>query len=482
MISDQFPFDEIIRFGDPWHGLWRLSTGQIETPHGVSVAMIGNLPGQGAWGDGSAMIVKIPGLPAPVNDAADIAAGRTWLDYAILSGDTQRLYGIDFSRIYIDPTNKPWRVDLSPWAENTGTAGTFHVNLTLSTFGNIGGTAVTQVFGEQTAAFTLLPGVQNILSCSLEDIGADCRRFLLAVVDTKADGQRFARAIYELVIAGTPPAATFSLTEVANEVAAHIDNPAATFNHSAVGKRVEQTANGWNVYSVVSNNGVVDWGIYNPNPANSWTWCTTSFSQTKIYKVLIGARYAQNAIQIMEQRTDVSFSLTGSYDVTSPSPRIDDASTTGTLTVTARILANAVPILSETLTVTETKHQINSAVTNTLTIDYNGAFESFNDIPTSWPIGQYDYESSRDWPSISHNQWSWLARRYGNACYGLYVRAPKIMTDTATKPLLFHQVVGKIGASATTLQSADFLNGPRFASENPVTGQVFRDTSPVCWV
>lgn len=102
------PWDKVDRFGDPWHGLYR--NGVLELPNGSTRAHAPT-PTRG-----DCFVVKVPGLPAPTNTAADAAAGRTWLNYALLAGVDHTLYRTNLSEngwVYIDPNNKAWLVEMA---------------------------------------------------------------------------------------------------------------------------------------------------------------------------------------------------------------------------------------------------------------------------------------------------------------------------------------------------------------------------------
>jgi hypothetical protein len=72
--------DEILKLGDPWHGL--IQGGTVRLPGGKTRPVA--RPGIGA----GVVYPLIPyGVtPAATADAADVAAGRTWLNYGLLAG------------------------------------------------------------------------------------------------------------------------------------------------------------------------------------------------------------------------------------------------------------------------------------------------------------------------------------------------------------------------------------------------------------
>lgn len=65
---------------------------------------------------------------------------------------------------------------------------------------------------------------------------------------------------------------------------------------------------------------------------------------------------------------------------------------------------------------------------------------------------------------------------------GLHRMAYTEWGDSSARQTLFHKAVGVIGSDASTISAASFSAGPIYGTEHPVTGQVVRDTTPVCWI
>ena len=99
--------DEILKLGDPWHGL--IQGGTVRLPGGKTRPVA--RPGIGA----GVVYPLIPyGVtPAATADAADVAAGRTWLNYGLLAGHCLYEKSITSGApafVYIAPDNSTWRV------------------------------------------------------------------------------------------------------------------------------------------------------------------------------------------------------------------------------------------------------------------------------------------------------------------------------------------------------------------------------------
>jgi len=114
--------DEILKLGDPWHGL--IQGGTVRLPGGKTRPVA--RPGIGV----GVVYPLIPyGVtPAATADAADVAAGRTWLNYGLLAGACLYEQSITTgapSWVYIAPDNTTWRV----LASHVYLAGVWNVQL-----------------------------------------------------------------------------------------------------------------------------------------------------------------------------------------------------------------------------------------------------------------------------------------------------------------------------------------------------------------
>ncbi|WP_287365801.1 hypothetical protein [Thauera sp.] len=117
----RLPLSRPVRFGDTSHGIYSAATGQITTPTPDAVQIA--CPEPQPFGTDS-FVLRIPGTPAvpertPEEIAADDAAGRTWINYGIISGFRRRLYGANLSDtspspaqgwIYVDEDGGRWLV------------------------------------------------------------------------------------------------------------------------------------------------------------------------------------------------------------------------------------------------------------------------------------------------------------------------------------------------------------------------------------
>lgn len=201
--------NKLIRFGCPYHGMIR--GGEIHLPNGEKkpspqpAALI-----SGAF-SGNTYLQRMPWAPGGEDTPEDIAAGRTWTDYAILGGITQMLHGRPLNGwIYAAADGTPWWVDASNMTQSSVT-GSFNRSITLRRFGRVGRSASSQGIslslsdtGQSAPALTGATGVR------LADITPDGRRAIFEVTlttDVNPDpglGRTYPIGYWLLEISGAP--------------------------------------------------------------------------------------------------------------------------------------------------------------------------------------------------------------------------------------------------------------------------------------
>lgn len=129
------PLGRLARFGHTAHGLYSTVDGLIETAGGVSIPIPGIVPDSS-----DCHLIRPPGSRPDTRTAeevaADTAAGRTWLDYGIVSGLNHRLYGKSLNL----PGSPGWiycAPDGSKWLARFLLANSTTVRLTFRRFGTI---------------------------------------------------------------------------------------------------------------------------------------------------------------------------------------------------------------------------------------------------------------------------------------------------------------------------------------------------------
>ena len=148
MIEHMFPETvEIVCGGCPWHG--RVAGGVLTLPNAQTMAA--PQPGGTAlatWYAGAVWVQQHPAAGSSLQtlsfgatrDAADAAAGRRWLNYALLSGESQLFYGKPLNGwLWADANGESWWVQTDLGAVQRGVA--VNITVTLRRFGVFDGNA-----------------------------------------------------------------------------------------------------------------------------------------------------------------------------------------------------------------------------------------------------------------------------------------------------------------------------------------------------
>lgn len=191
----RFDLDEVLYFGDPWHGLYRGAV--VELPNSTTRALPGDAPT-----DGSSFAIKIPGQPAVTTSTADAAAGMTWLNYGLINGKNHCLYGRAMGEaawILIDADNVPWRAVLS------GSGGT--MTITMDRFGLFDSPHVTH---SASTSFTWPSGKLM----SIDDIDSTGRQVAIVFYVSGAHGWREISQVWLLTLSGTADALTITAADM----------------------------------------------------------------------------------------------------------------------------------------------------------------------------------------------------------------------------------------------------------------------------
>lgn len=196
--GERFDQDEVLRFGQPWHGLWR--NGVIELPNSTTRARDGAPP------NGSAFMARIPGQPAVTTPAEDAAQGMNWLNYAIMTGldrwavDESSIY---FAWVFIDADNVPWGARLT---FSTGT-----MTVTLKRFGIIGGDPDNTSYSASVAfALPVSLGGPDGDGFWLYDIDSTGRQVACGAADVNTPG---GIRVFLLTLSGSAASFTLSLSD-----------------------------------------------------------------------------------------------------------------------------------------------------------------------------------------------------------------------------------------------------------------------------
>lgn len=466
MAGEMLFLDEIVKAGDPWHGLYRASDNKIHTPHNIAV----NLRGEAPEMEGSCYKVAIPGTPAASNNAADAAAGRTWLNYAIVAGYNNRLYGKSmFGPVYLDDGNRPWRVIVSPWTTWSGLTGTLHLELSfLPLFGGSVQQTITK-----TLTFTALAADSSVTQSRLEDVAANCRRFMVSHVGF-AGSSSYARrcmALGEVVLNGVPPGVTATFTKLADEAGSFSDS----FS-SAISTQVSGWKNGSQAIVTFGPGQTIDYTGQIDSGAWQITYGTTTASATR----LVGGRYAGNAPQAVTSIETRSHSSTGQILSAPVGYKKWTQSVQQSLSLSVK--AGSTTIASYSLGATGSGTTENNG-SGGITVNGSVSYTSTDGRTASdgnWGGGENSIPFVGWAPSPMGDLY---AVRYSNTIYGFagFDLINQLQGSQVAKYIVSN-VGGRLGSDAGWYSVTDLAQAPMYASENPDTGEIVRSTTYVCWV
>lgn len=519
--SKEFFLDEVIKFGDTCHGLWDSTTGKVTTAASVVIDLTGDAPNGGQGGlsvgtgrlseFGNCRLLQVPGMAAASNTAADTAAGRTWLNYGLISGGAQRLYGksTGLNCIYVAPDKSRWSVLVG----GSGAWATRALSLTLKRFGEIGGAAQTQTIALGTLDLTVpnnrLGNVINYSNAAtdahvplfMEDFTTDGSKMLFSrghwengKADSSVLDDSWARniySIYEITIAGQPPSATAGISEIINQAASATLSDSVTLDYTHYYQWKTDAV--WGALETLSQ-PTADPAYQEVYPYNwvagqphipAWWNRLSGVTQTLDAEVVIGARYsAVDAVQIMRKKLHLTTSASGTFTVTFNTTTLDQTTNfSGSQTQAGYVacMAGATELsrvnFTASTTVTEVSaNNVWTTFTHSETATLGSMTASSSTNVDIYPcISEYAGKLNFDWKGHSVK-----AVRYSNSVYGILREGYYTTQYTYDGQKVFYRVDGKIGADGATLSpSADW---PVHCTEHPITGQVVRATTPVAYV
>lgn len=462
--------DEIERVGHPWHGLWRGSNPtKIESPYGPMLNRPGESPsGVNGGSYGTCYAVKIPGTPAVTDTAEDIAGGLSWLDYGIFSGVNNRFYGRAGGPIYLDDDNQPWRVfiTLNTWTV-VGRTGTIDGDIRIYRLTGDGAFVQTQPF---TEVFDCGGDLGVAAGLMVDDVPASGKGFLLSAADWPAVDSHYrrCRGLWQVAISGVPPAAVITLTLLDDTA----NNGIFSVSYSESFKVATPMRDWLNEPTIPQVYGPWYWtystvattpGGGGGNPP----YVMQSRSGVVEYRELLGGRYSGSTPQVVRLLHTQTIGASG--DVTGTAGALDWSSVqTWTETDVWAIQAGGSDILT-----------VNGSAA--FTINTQGVWPNPPTITSQSGSMSLDGNS---WPISSGGSSAFFTHsaveqiRYSNALYGLIYH----QQANGDNPVVFAGAAGKVATDTARIVAASIAAGPRHATEHPVTGQIVRDTSPVCWV
>lgn len=509
-LGELFDLDEIDKMGDPWHGLWDGVSNNIATIPGPSVACPGSAPDAGfpPRRHGDCYRIVVPGTPATSSDAADAAAGRTWLDYGLLSGFERRLYGVELgskSWIYVASDGTRWLAEFTTLTADVD-AGTADITLVLTEFGAFGAAAapITQTFALGTVSLTLNAATPNdfldfsashAASFEIEDIWTDGSKVLIApqihcvAVDSPRIEARVLFTVLQAELSGIPPSANLNLTTVLTQAQV---GPAVTDSFTRTVKHimwVRETGNtDYTVYIVSDASATYDWtatlAASPPYDLYLTGDAATAYSGTYAQQVVIGVRYTASGVLSVIKREEThahTYTATVTPDAAGDWAASSSDSNTGKISLTVDgTEIQAIP-LNHSHSSSGTGSTLTWSMSFTIgsqTLNTSGSTGTFDLSPNvgSW----YQPKKPGGINTVAYTQsnaYVFWPLKYTNTIFGM--ASEEIFSSPLS--LRFYPVFGRVGSGAGEIVwTAGGL--PVFCSEHPVDNTLVRGIVPVAYV
>ncbi|MBI2278207.1 MAG: hypothetical protein HYU74_12705 [Dechloromonas sp.] len=438
-------------FGHPWHG--RYQGGVLHLPTGATRP----LPGATPLG-GDNYKVAIPGYPAATNTPADIAAGKTWANYAVMYGRQHCLYGKPIgaqSWIYIDPDSKPWHATLAV------SAGTLTV--TFKRFGVFGAAAETH-----TASLAITVPANSVVE--IDDIDSAGRQLALVAREIMVDYYpafdfKIPHHIWLFTIAGPVTAPTMVL----------IDKDTGT----EINESITDTGGPIYWYKQFSTGAVT--GPFNGAPESvpegfSWAVSTATGVATFHSERAVGATLAGDVFALVKSVTHRVTVVTMTHDMGSlfnaADPALEPTGTRNFWLVRANNVTDISGYYGLSICGNLTQFPIAQKVSN---VEPFGPAASIN------PLVVAGYTLSSDpgqvfdgfsWPFIGQRQIH--ETRLGNRAYAA-------QAYSINEQHLFLGIAGPVSNMISPLMTSN--GAPYLASAHHTTGELITALgSEVCWV
>lgn len=440
-------------FGDPWHGLYR--GGVLELPNATTRTMLGTEPT-----GGSNRKVAIPGIAAPTTSPTETALGMTWNNYAVITGDLNRLYGKnlgDNAWLYVDDSLVPW---LASWTFSAGT-----LTVTLKRFGLMDGAPESYVY---TIALDV-PASNDPKIDDVDSTGRNAAFVAQRIYAFEIDGLqwRVLSRIWVLTLAGTGDACTLSLDlkdsgNVLSETVSNTSTPISWLRDR----------------SSLAITGPFD-GVYVNQPDYEAAVSTKSGVYSYSAERAVGATFHGDVFRLVKAVVNLTNTITYTHDETS----LFNGSLTELQPITGRpywlVVATNTTVCNGTYGLSVDGHLTNWTMTQTTQVhEPDMALTVIEDLKVDGVVvGTSDYGgfNGNAWPFIGQRRI--IEQRLGNRAYGAMAYSYDLLTEN-------HVHFGAAGPVSGT--SDIFLtsnNNPTFATAHHTTGELVSDHSgEVCFV
>lgn len=486
--------------GHPWHGLWKQTTNKITTPAGGDIALPGSEPSgviAAEWIEhgyqnipvGYVYKFSIPGLAAVTTSPSEAAAGMTWTNYAVISGFSRQLYGKSIqpnTHLYAAPDGTVWSCRVTP----SGDFATKKMRASVSfrRFGQIGESGSAPMYSMAQRVINL--NIRSDVSgdyFQIEDISSDGSRILIAGYGYTHNGdmhKRWCHSIGEVVIAGVPPAATVTLTQVAGDLAGPHSSLVSTSSH----KYLEYATNVAGDYEVINTFYDISDSLTPANPTHRYLIMPVSESLEIDDEELIGARYdAADNVQVMKVVRLYSMTMSGTLSPAGMSqgkngltPR---GAISGSRTASGHIslMANATELFRIPISLTASTSGYINNVSDMEDPPSNDTTETL-----AWTFGDESSSSTvqtqgggvPNFPALTQIRrvYGW---RYSNTLFGL-IGMWSLMPFA--EPIFQYPVSGRYSSVATTHKVTNTWPAHWYGSESPDGSHIELSVTPVCYV
>lgn len=468
--------------GFPWHGLYRAATGKITPPVGPQI--------DAPWAPyfintGHCYMVKIPGLPVPTTSPEEESKGMSWVNYALLCGESQALYGVNLgsdASIYLDSHNKPWLMRVVVGGSRA--SATIGATVSLRRFGKIGPVEAPINYSMVTATFATSPNNTHPGGSWAEqlDISRDGRQQLIGISRYADDipGNWLGYAcIAQLSVTGSPDDGdvAISIQVIADETAENWDMTTVWEGGGGV----------W-VYRADLNTISVSYGSrdFNLPLLGELPWAG---SRSNSRAVLGGARFsAAGTPEVLMVRSKYQRELFLDSETLAARSYTqvgrDIESVTMSLEVAGVVIGQSG--LTRTTAFTQTLGLDGASCSAVETTDeggtiYTKSYSDANGFRDRSGFFGFEVAAPNDLERYG------ICLRLSNSVYSLRSWGYSETTGSgmiSPDRYIFGPAVGVIGSDPSTmaLPASPASAHPVYATEHPVTGAVVRSTSPVCWV
>lgn len=518
------PPGRITIWGHPWHGL--VEDGVLTLPNAATMSY----PAPSAGGEADVLAFAVPGTPAVSRDAAqtaaDTAAGRQWLNYALISGHYARqLYGQNIggngSWLYAAPDGSRWLVTLAGVPNTHDLTTPWATTVTCVRFGEFGTDPETHVLNA-----TLADWQQSIPGHPGGDYnvagGGTITSAQVSVDDVRTDGSQAVLVIYSdasspisglqnpvrwrplgfltCTLSGTPGLDGAASLQVVRSRADTLGSRTLSTTGSLVQWHHHVTLGTWDeVGSDESDNLLADVGT----PAGSGG---------------IDGRILALVYTAGGTLAEVTLSTQFTWSMNAPMPpdgiatvsRTSSASSSGVITLSAPG-GDVALTMSQTMTLlgvfvaddgftpanlTTTRHEeiiIDSDAVTRDTVFVTTPSSGLLELPADNGTG-FDFEPPDDGYAIDvrflhpdtdpttgiNTAWFYFVTRYSATAFDLTLVLRE--TDGAAESLVEFRYLGAVGRGAA-LGALSYPAAHRYGSAHPITGEIARARDvPVCWV